>query len=107
MSNLGSYQGMVVLAKRFGGPGKLFAAVSTVCLAAGAAGMRFWDSKRFDFRETKAVSGNEPEIAVVETPDGDLTVVEEGETSKSEAQLGSEQDFIDNVSSGESDEGLS
>ena len=107
MSNLGNYQRMVVLAKSVGGPGKLLAAVSTVCLAVGAAGMRLWDSKKFGFRESKAVSDNGPEIAVVETPDGDLTVVEEVGTSKSEGQFGDERDPIDSVGSEGSDEGLS
>ncbi len=69
--------------------------------------MRLWDAKKFRFRESKAVSRNEPEIAVVETPDGDLTVVEGDETPKSEGQLIGQHDSTDSEGSEESDEELS
>lgn len=69
--------------------------------------MRFWDAKKFRFRESKAVSRNEPEIAVVETPDGDLTVIEEEGVSKSEGQFIGQHDSTDSEGSEESDEELS
>lgn len=100
MSNLGNYQRMVVLAKSVGGPGKL--AVLGI-----AATIGLWEAGKLGFRKFKSDLDNEPEIAVVETPDGDLIVVGEGDTSKSEGQRGGEQDSIDNVSSEEIDEGLS
>ena len=100
MSNLGSYQWMVVIAKRVGGPGKL------AVLGIGAT-IGLWEAGKLGFRKFKSDLDNEPEIAVVKTPDGDLTVVEEGDKSKSEGQRGGEQDSIDNVSSEEIDEGLS
>jgi len=68
---------MVVLAKSVGGPGKL--AVLLV-----GAGIGLWGAGRRWIRKFKSDLDNEPEIAVVETPDGYLTVVEDDETSKSE-----------------------
>ncbi|AGE36837.1 hypothetical protein I6H52_05375 [Corynebacterium urealyticum] len=100
MSNLGSYQWMVVIAKRVGGPEKL--------LALGfAASVGLWEGAKFGVRKIKRDLNNGPEISVTETPDGDLTVVEEEETFKSEGRLRGQHDSIDSEGSEENDEELS
>ena len=90
---------MVVLAKSVGGPGKL-----GVLWVAASIGL--WEAGRRGIRKFKSDLDNEPEITVVETPDGDLTVVEGDETPKSEGQLRGQHDSIDSEGSEESDEGL-
>ena len=99
MSNLGSYQLMVILAKKVGGP-KALAGVTA------SAGVVIWELGKRGVRRFKRALENEPEITVVEAPGGELVVLEEDQKPNSVVQSEDETDSIDNSDSGEEDEKL-
>lgn len=72
-----------------------------------AATVGLGEVAKFGVRKFKSDPDDERKISVIETPDKDLIVVEEGETSKSVDRARGEQDSIDNPDSSEDDGELS